>query len=241
MDHGVTVGPIKGLINMSKTVDLIADGGANAVVGHLGLPLHGHRGTGKDIGLILHLSASTSLSPNPNHKVLVNTVQWALKMGADAVSVHVNIGADDEDKMLEDLGKVAIECMEWGMPLLAMMYPRGSKIKDETDVEVVKHAARVGAELGADIIKCPYTGSSKTFKEVVEGCPAPVVIAGGSKTTDEETLKMIEGAMKAGGAGISMGRNAFQHRNPTRLVKAACAIVHDGMSAKDALTILVST
>jgi len=240
MDHGVTVGPIKGLINMGKTVDMVAEGGANAVVGHLGLPLHGHRGAGKDIGLILHLSASTSLGPDPNHKVLVNTVQWALKMGADAVSVHINVGADDEAKMLEDLGRVAVECMEWGMPLLAMMYPRGPKIEDEKDVEVVKHAARVGAELGADIIKCPYTGSAETFKEVVEGCPAPVVIAGGSKTSDEETLKMIEGAMKAGAAGISMGRNAFQHENPTKLVRAACAIVHEGMSAEDALKIVES-
>ena len=241
MDHGVTVGPITGLTNMGNTVDMVAEGGADAVVGHLGLPLHGHRGAGRDIGLILHLSASTSLGPDPNHKVLVNTVQWALKMGADAVSVHINIGADDEAKMLEDLGWVAIECMEWGMPLLAMMYPRGAKIKDEKDVEVVKHAARVGAELGADIIKCPYTGSPETFKEVVEGCLAPVVIAGGSKITDEETLKMIEGAMKAGGAGISMGRNAFQHKNPIKLVKAACAIVHDGMSAEEALKIVESS
>ena len=164
MDHGVTVGPIKGLISMGKTVDMVAEGGANAVVGHLGLPLHGHRGTGKDIGLILHLSASTSLSPDPNHKVLVNTVQRALKMGADGVSVHINVGADDEAKMLEDLGKVAIECLDWGMPLLAMMYPRGANIEDEQDVEVVKHAARVGAELGADIVKCPYTGSPETFR-----------------------------------------------------------------------------
>ena len=241
MDHGVTVGPIKGLINMGKTVDMVAEGGANAVVGHLGLPLHGHRGAGKDIGLILHLSASTSLGPDPNHKVLVNTVQWTLKMGADAVSVHINVGADDEAKMLEDLGKVAVECLEWGMPLLAMMYPRGPKIEDEKDVEVVKHAARVGAELGADIIKCPYTGSPESFREVVEGCPAPVVIAGGSKTTDEETLKMIEGAMQVGGAGISMGRNAFQHENPTKLVKAACSIVHDGTSAEDALKIIESS
>ena len=241
MDHGVTVGPITGLTNMGNTVDMVAEGGADAVVGHLGLPLHGHRGAGRDIGLILHLSASTSLGPDPNHKVLVNTVQWALKMGADAVSVHINIGADDEAKMLEDLGWVAIECMEWGMPLLAMMYPRGAKIEDENDVEVVKHAARVGAELGADIIKCPYTGSPETFKEVVEGCLAPVVIAGGSKITDEETLKMIEGAMKAGGAGISMGRNAFQHKNPIKLVKAACAIVHDGMSAEEALKIVESS
>ncbi len=235
MDHGVTVGPIKGLIDMGKTVDMVAEGGANAVVGHLGLPLYGHRGTGRDIGLILHLSASTSLSPDPNHKVLVNTVQWAVKMGADGVSVHINVGAEDEAKMLEDLGKVAIECMEWGMPLLAMMYPRGPKIEDEKEVEMVKHAARVGAELGADIVKCPYTGSPDTFREVIEGCMVPVVIAGGSKTSDEETLQMIEGAMQAGGAGISMGRNAFQHENPINLVKAACAIVHEGIPAAEAL------
>ena len=240
MDHGVTVGPIKGLIDMGRTVDMVAEGGANAVVGHLGLPLHGHRGTGKDIGLILHLSASTSLGPDPNHKVLVNTVQWSLKVGADAVSVHINVGAEDEAKMLEDLGRVAVECMEWGMPLLAMMYPRGPKIEDEADVSVIKHAARVGAELGADIIKCPYTGSVETFREVVEGCPAPVVIAGGSKMSDEETLRMIEGAMKAGGAGLSMGRNAFQHENPVKFVKAACAMVHEGMSAEEALGLLRS-
>jgi len=238
MDHGVTVGPISGLIDMGKTVDLVAEGGANAVVGHKGLVLHGHRGTGKDIGLILHLSASTSLAPDPNHKVLVNTVQQAIKLGADAVSVHINIGADDEAKMLEDLGSVAGECMEWGMPLLAMMYPRGSKIKNEQDVEVVKHAARVGAELGADIIKCPYTGSPETFKEVVEGCPVPVVIAGGSKMSDKETLKMIEGAMKVGGAGISMGRNAFQRKNPALFIKAACAMVHEGALLNDALKII---
>jgi fructose-bisphosphate aldolase/2-amino-3,7-dideoxy-D-threo-hept-6-ulosonate synthase len=140
--------------------------------------------------------------------------------------------------MLEDLGTVAVECLEWGLPLLAMMYPRGAKIEDENDVEVVKHAARVGAELGADIIKCPYTGSPETFREVVEGCLAPVVIAGGSKTSDEETLRMIEGAMKAGGIGISMGRNAFQHENPAKLVRAACAIVHEGMPANEALKIL---
>ncbi|HQB62209.1 MAG TPA: fructose-bisphosphate aldolase, partial [Spirochaetota bacterium] len=75
MDHGVSVGPIEGLIDMAKTVDMIADGGANAVLGHIGLPKYGHRRSGKDIGLILHLSASTSLSPYPNKKVLVNTVE----------------------------------------------------------------------------------------------------------------------------------------------------------------------
>lgn len=238
MDHGVTNGPITGLIDLGTTIDKVADGGANAVLGHMGLVLHGHRRHGRDIGLILHLSASTSRSPDPNAKVLVNTVANALKMGADAVSMHVNIGADSEAAMLADLGKVSVECMEWGMPLLAMMYPRGRKITDEHQVEYVKHAARVAAELGADMVKTVYTGDPDTFREVTEGCMVPVVVAGGSKTDDLTSLELIEGAIEGGAAGISIGRNAFQHAHPERFVKAAATIVHEGRTAQEALEVL---
>lgn len=238
MDHGVSDGPIEGLINMGDTVDKVAKGGANAVIGHIGLALHGHRKHGKDIGLILHLSASTALGPDPNNKVLVNSVENAVKMGADAVSIHVNIGAETEFRMLKDLGQVAQDCREWGMPLLAMMYPRGPKIKNQKDVEVVKLAARVGAELGADIIKCPYTGSVETFRQVVAGCPVPVVIAGGSKGSELDTLKMVEDSIKAGGAGVAMGRNAFQCKDPVSFVKAVTKIVHYGWTANEAAKLL---
>lgn len=238
MDHGVSVGPIEGLIDMSKTVNMVADGGANAVLGHIGLPRYGHRHYGKDIGLILHLSASTTLSPIPNKKVLVNTVENALRFGADGVSIHINIGDDEEAQMLNDFGKIAVECSYWGMPLIAMMYPRGRKIKNENDVEVVKIAARVGAELGADFVKTNYTGDPDSFAKVVEGCPAPVLIAGGSKLNEKEMFETIEGAMKAGAKGLSIGRNVFQHKNPAQFVKAACAIVHDDITAKEALKIL---
>ena len=171
MDHGVSNGPIEGLIDLGHAVDQVAEGGANAVLGHVGLALHGHRKTGRDVGLILHLSASTAIGPDPNDKVVVNTVTNALRMGADAVSMHVNIGADSEARMLKDLGRVAVECMEWGMPLLAMMYPRGRKITDEHQVGHVKLAARVAAELGADIVKTVYTGDPDSFREVTMGCP----------------------------------------------------------------------
>jgi fructose-bisphosphate aldolase/2-amino-3,7-dideoxy-D-threo-hept-6-ulosonate synthase len=238
MDHGVSNGPIAGLIDMAQTVNLVADGGANAVIGHMGLALHGHRQGGRDIGLILHLSASTSIGPDPNDKVLVNSVTNALKMGADAVSMHVNIGADSEARMLTDLGAVAVECMEWGMPLLAMMYPRGKKITRENDLEQVKLAARVAAELGADIVKTVYTGDPESFRDVTRGCPVPVVVAGGSKTDDRTTLELIEGAMAGGAAGISIGRNAFQHRTPDKFVRAAACIVHANKSAEEALEIL---
>lgn len=242
MDHGVTVGPIPGLTDMADMVQKVAEGGANAVLGHVGLPRLGHRGYGRDIGLILHLSASTRLGPDPNHKVLVSNVERAIKYGADAVSVHINLGANNESEMLRDLGEVAMACEDWGMPLVAMMYTRGPNIEDEHDVEVVKHAARVAAELGADMVKCDYTGSPETFRQVTEGCgPVPVVIAGGAKLGDDRALlEMVAGAMEGGAAGASIGRNAFQHADPTGITRAICAIVHEGKSVTEALAILGS-
>ena len=239
MDHGVTVGPIKGLTTLKEMVNAVAQGGANAVVLHKGMVAVGHRGGGEDIGLIIHLSAGTALAQDPNCKVLVCTVEEAIKLGADAVSIHVNIGAPDEKTMLRDFGRVASSCLDWGMPLLAMVYPRGPKIKNPYDVAVVKHAARLGAELGADLVKVPYTGDPESFQEVTHGCPVPVLIAGGEKMdTDEDVLVMVKGAMDAGGAGVSIGRNVFQHSNPHKMVEAISLLVHKGASLEEALGVL---
>jgi len=239
MDHGVTVGPVPGITNMRDMVDAMAEGGANAVLGHMGLPLHGHRRHGKDVGLILHLSGSTVWSPDPNAKVLVNTVENALKNGADGISVQVNIGAQNEADMLRDLGGVSVKCMEWGMPLLAMMYTRGKKFKSESSVEGISHAARIAAELGADIVKVNYTGSLAGFRKVVEGCPIPVLIAGGEKArNDRRILQAVRGALAAGGAGVCIGRNAWQHKNPAGFVRAICAMVHEGADVAQALKII---
>jgi fructose-bisphosphate aldolase/2-amino-3,7-dideoxy-D-threo-hept-6-ulosonate synthase len=239
MDHGVSVGPIKGLVDMPKMINKVADGGANAVLLHKGVIKTGHRGYGRDIGLIMHLSASTAYGPDPNNKVLVTTVEEAIKLGADAVSVHINIGAEEEAEMLRKLGKITRNCMEWGMPLLAMMYPRGEKIKSEHDVETVKLSARVGAELGADIVKTNYTGDIDSFKEVTKGCPVPIVIAGGPKMeTPLDVLHMVHDANQAGASGTSIGRNIFQHENPTAMCRAISKIVHDNASVEEAKELL---
>jgi predicted phospho-2-dehydro-3-deoxyheptonate aldolase len=241
MDHGVTVGPIAGLEDMRETVSKVVAGGANAILMHKGMVQAGHRGTGRDVGLIIHLSAGTSISPDPNAKELVCTVEEAIKLGADAVSVHINLGAETDKEMLRQLGYVSDRCSQWQMPLVAMMYTRGPKVKDEFDVNNVKHAARVGAELGADIVKVPYTGSVETFEKVVNGCPVPVVIAGGPKMgSDEDIFKMVEGALQAGSAGLSIGRNAFQHPAPDKIVKALSKMVHHGASIAQADEVLKS-
>jgi len=236
MDHGVTAGPVTGLVDMQEIINKLLRGGVDAVVLHRGVAKHVDTG---NAGLIVHLSGITKLGPDPNNKVQVCSVEEAVRIGADAVSVHVNVGSEQEDKMLVKLGRVADDCDRYGVPLLAMMYPRGPKIRNEHAVDVVAHAARLGAELGADIVKTNYTGDVETFKEVVRGCCVPVIIAGGPKAeTVREVLQMVHDSTKAGGAGISIGRNVFQHENPTKMVKALSAIVHNGASVDESLRIL---
>lgn len=235
MDHGSTVGPIKGLINPNATIKKIIQGGADGVILHKGIIKNCFNSYEK-IKLILHLSASTSLGPDPNHKVLVADLEEAKKLKANAVSIHVNIGAKNEAKMLQDLGKISKDCSKKGIPLIAMMYPRGNKIKSEYDPEVIKHVARVGAELGADIIKTNYTGDKDSFKQVIESCPVPVIIAGGPKTkSTKEFLQSIKDAIEAGAIGVAIGRNIFQAKDITKMVKAIVKIVHGNSSVEKAM------
>lgn len=122
------------------------------------------------------------------------------------------------------------------MPLLAMMYPRGRKIEDEHRADYIAHVARVGAELGADVVKTSYTGDPDSFREVVEGCPVPVVIAGGPRTdTEAEFLQMVADAIGAGGRGVAIGRNVFQHQDPTLITRRISSIVHHGATVEEAL------
>lgn len=239
MDHGVTMGLVDGLIDMREAVNDMAKAGADAVLMHKGLVRCSYRSAGKDIGLIIHLSASTALSPNGNTKTLVGTVEEGLKHGADAVSIHINLGDPNERAMLADFGKVAEACDNWHMPLLAMMYARGPQIKNSYDAKNVAHCARVGVELGADIVKVPYTGDVESFSEVVSGCCVPVVIAGGERMdSDRDVLQMAYDSIQAGGSGISMGRNVFQHPRRVDLVRALRAIIHDNATVDRALEIM---
>lgn len=236
LDHGVTVGPIDGLVDMRDTVNQIAEGGADAVLMHKGLVRCGHRESGRDVGLIVHLSSSTSLSPRPNAKALTATVEDAIKHGADGVSVHVNLGDETERDMLADLGRVAAQTAEWGMPLLAMMYARGPRIKDPFDPDTVAHCARVGVELGADVVKVPYTGDMDSFAHVVQSCCVPVVIAGGPKLdSTRDFLQMVHDAVRAGAAGLSVGRNIFQHEHTAQLVRAVRGLVHEEWDVEQAI------
>ncbi len=236
MDHGVSCGPQPGLENMAWAVNEVAEGGANAVLGHKGLVRCGHRRSGRDVGLVLHLSSSTDLSPAPNRKTITGSVEDAIRHGADGVAIHVNLGDPEEAELLAGVGRVAHDAESWGMPLLAMIYGRGPKISNSLDPKVIAHCARVGMELGADVVKVPYTGDMDSFHNVVSGCCIPVLIAGGPKTnTTREFLQMVHDALQAGASGLSVGRNVFQHENPRKLTAILARIVHENMSINAAI------
>jgi class I fructose-bisphosphate aldolase len=211
LDHGVSMGPVPGLADPRVILAAAAEGGATCVTLHKGLvPLAApHAGR---LGILLHLSASTDGAPDPHDKRLVASVAEAARLGCDGVSIHVNVGSLTEARQLEEAGRVSRECGDLGMPLVAMMYPRGPKVADPFAPALVAHAARLGAELGADLVKVPYCAG---FRDVVQGCPVPVLVAGGPRRERfQDLVADVQAARQAGAGGLSVGRNVFQQPDP---------------------------
>ena len=235
MDHGITVGPVPGLEDLSTRISEADRGGATAVVLHKGEVARYVDAGPREAGLIVHLSASVSHAPDPNQKVLVGTVEEAMAVGADAVSVHVNVGAPTTAEMISDAGLIATSCHEQGVPLLIMVYPRGPDIDDPYDAELVAHCARAAEEAGADIVKTNYTGDVDTFREVTRSLDVPVITAGGPPSDDPlAPLQAAAGTVEAGGAGVACGRNVFQHEDPEAMTRALASVIFDGASPEEA-------
>jgi predicted phospho-2-dehydro-3-deoxyheptonate aldolase len=228
MDHGITK-PEKGIEKIDRVVELVGKY-IDAVIVHKGVAKHSKVLADMEAALIIHLSGSTIWADDPNDKRIVTSVERAISLGADAVSVHVNVGSKTEGEQLERLGEISEVCDYYAIPLLAMMYPRGEGM--EVSTETVKHAARIGYELGADILKVPYV---EKFEEVVGICDVPVVIAGGSKGSEYELLRRVEDALRRGAAGVAVGRNVFNSDHPVRVAKALHMVVHEGMGAEEVM------
>jgi predicted phospho-2-dehydro-3-deoxyheptonate aldolase len=234
LDHGVSLGPLPGLERPEDVIRMGVQEGADAMVLHKGMLRFLEKLTGSLPGIFMHLSASNQLGPSPDHKVLIGTVEEAIRRGADGVSIHINLGNHGEPEMLRDFGMVGHACAEWQIPLLAMIYVRGPK--EAAPDKSIAHAARIGAELGADIIKIPAPKDIRVLREITSSLPVPVVIAGGSRIAEARVfLERVEKAMEAGARGVAIGRNVFQSGCPEIFLKAIYRMVHQGYSAVRAL------
>ncbi|MFI2375513.1 2-amino-3,7-dideoxy-D-threo-hept-6-ulosonate synthase [Streptomyces sp. NPDC018964] len=234
LDHSVSDGPVVTAAGFGGLIREIVDGGADGIVVHKGRARLIDPEMFTTCSLVVHLSASTALGPDSNAKVLVGDVEEAVRLGADAVSVHVNIGADTESVQLADLGTVAAACDRWSVPLLAMVYPRGPRLTGPASPEQVAHVANIAADLGADVVKTVFAGPAERMAEAVAASPVPILVAGGA--ADGQSLaEFARTALAAGCRGLAVGRRVFSSRTPGRVVRELADIVHGPAGTPDSL------
>jgi len=179
-----------------------------------------------EVNLLLKLNGSSDLAHREDYYSPKQcTVKYAVEeLGADAVGYTMYAGSVHEDKMWEDFRKVQEEARKYDVPVVMWAYPRGRGIEEsdydgQTDPDLIAYAARLGLELGADMVKVKYPGSQEHMENVVRQTGrTKVVMSGGSKRSDEEFLSDVQTTIDAGANGLAVGRNIFQRENPENIL-----------------------
>lgn len=241
LDHGMTSPRLlPGLVDMERVTREAIAGGANVLMLGAGMARrvapHFHPTT----ALALMLSASAAGRPGGGAVTPINSVEWALRLGADAVVVYVALAGPDEPEIIHYVAQVAEGCDRWGMPFIAEAeFPDAYATLDrqvrDFGAEYLMRNARLCAELGADIVKVNWSGDQGSFARIVEAANAPVILAGGPVLDDLELLRRMEGAKAAGAIGCSVGRNIFAHPHPEAMTRALCRVIRDQWKAERAL------
>lgn len=237
MDHALMDGPCHGLENPGKTIEKIVAGGANAVLTSYGVARRFDKELA-GIGVILRTDGgATSLTIGSFPSRLFFSIEEALRLGVDAVAVNAYPGGEKEADTLQNLAQIASEAHAWGLPVLGEMVPGGFNSTSESrTTEAVSISARIGSEVGADIIKTSFTPN---FEAVTSTSYVPVVILGGAKRGKErDMLTDIKSAIDAGASGVAIGRNIWQADNPRATTAAIAAIIHQNATVEEAMKIL---
>jgi putative autoinducer-2 (AI-2) aldolase len=228
VDHGYFQGPTTGLKDMRTITPLISHADCLFVTrGILRNSVDPKIGT----SICLRVSGGPSILGELSNEDITTSMEEALRLNASGVGMSIYVGAKNEDRTIANLGRLVNEAERYGMPVLAITAVGKEMARDARYLSL---ACRIAAEIGAHFVKTYYCDD---FHKVVEGCPVPIVIAGGKKIPEMDALLMTENAISAGARGVDMGRNIFQSDNPVGMIRAAKAIVHRGASAKEAFEI----
>ncbi|MEM4296773.1 MAG: fructose-bisphosphate aldolase [Nitrososphaerota archaeon] len=233
-DHGAFMGPTRGSQDAGRVLTEVVEGGSDAVMTTLGiLKSYAPSLARKGLGWILTLQ---DRSP----ETVDQSLSLASDLGVDAVKLFVTMGGETQQRDLEVLWALTRAAEEYGMPVLAEMYPvKSEKTPDPLTADNIRRVSRIGAEYGADFIKTFYTGGEESFRTVVSACPVPIVVLGGEKAeSDLELLKSIAASVKAGGAGAAVGRNIFDHPSPRRITAALSSVIHGSATPDQAVATL---
>ena len=235
IDHGGIAGPMKGINEPGKLIEDCVAGGADAVLTTRGFVKAAEGAFDRSLGLILRMTGGFTVLGGGFEEEMITSTETALKYGSVGAAVTVKFGHSREGFFTKQASLVADSCDEWGLPLMIEAMAKGKDLKS-TDPAGVKLASRAAAEIGADIIKTYYTGDPDSFAEVIEGAMVPVVVLGGAKTNSiEDVFSDVYYSIQAGGSGIAIGRNIWQHENTRAMIEAMSGIVHEGWSVKQAM------
>lgn len=241
LDHAIGWGVIPGIENIQKTTDIMVEAGADALTLLRGTAM---RVMPKYAGKMPFILKATSFSPiDPCYDTPLASVQEAVRLGADAISIGATLCGEDQAELLSQLATFSMEADALGMPTVTHIYPKGGLISDEErySAKWVSYAARAAAEIGIDIVKTYYTGDSLSYTKVIEACPAKVVVSGGPKLPSvKDVFVMTKDAIDAGAAGVTYGRNVWQADNPIKMVKALAHIIHENGTVDEAMEIINS-
>ena len=170
------------------------------------------------VPLIVKLNGKTSLRKGEPISKPICTVNEAIKLGASAVGYTLYIGSEHEGEMFEDFNIIQKEAHKNKLPVITWVYPRGKSIKNDVSKEMISYAARIGLELGADIVKIKYGGNPADLKWAVKSAArCKVVVAGGTKKDDKQFLKQVKDIMNTGAIGLAIGRNVWQNSKPLEI------------------------
>jgi class I fructose-bisphosphate aldolase len=190
-----------------------------------------------DVSLLSKLNGTSNMwMGEPDSAVNVSVEYAAEELDADAVGFTVYPGSNNEIEMFEEFRDIQEKAREYDLPVVMWAYPRGQGVKNDTKEGVISYAARLGMEMGADIAKVKYPGSTEAMKRVCEMAgPTKVLMSGGSKISDREFLESVESVIDAGGAGLAVGRNVWQREDPMRILDALEQVIFEEASAEEAL------
>ncbi|MAG38912.1 fructose-bisphosphate aldolase [Candidatus Woesearchaeota archaeon] len=240
-DQGMEHGPIDFNLkncNPEYVLDIALEGHYNGIILQHGIAEKYYQDYYKDIPLIVKLNGQTNITKVEPISRQLCSVERAIKLGADAVGYTIYNGSEYEDEMMVEFSKIVDRAHDYGLPVIGWMYPRG-KFVQSVSTEISAYAARIGAELGADILKLQYNGDFEGFKWVVKNAGrTKVVISGGSKTNPEDFLQKTHEIMNIGSIGLAVGRNIWKHNKPFSLTKAVQSIIFHGKSVEEAKKIL---
>ncbi|MEM3684291.1 MAG: 3-hydroxy-5-phosphonooxypentane-2,4-dione thiolase [Conexivisphaerales archaeon] len=232
VDHGYFQGPTTGLENARRTIEpLVAY--ADSLMLTRGI-LRTSVEPSTNIPIVLRISGGTSILKELSNEEITTSIEEAIRLNASAVAVSIFVGAEFEKQTLLNLAKAVDEGERYGMPVLAVTAVGRDMNRDARYLAL---SCRIAAELGAHLVKTYYC---EDFTKVVNGCPVPIIIAGGKKTDEENALRMAYSALKEGASGVDMGRNIFQSDSPVGMIKALRGIIHGTLGVEDAYKVYLS-